>query len=70
MDLKDWQKEIYQSKEFFKGLKIDFFKNRIFIFTPRGDVINLPEGACSIDFAYHIHSEVGNHCAGAKVNGN
>ena len=67
--LRDWQKEIHQSKEFFEGLKIDFFKKRIFIFTPRGDVINLPEGACAIDFAYHIHSEVGNHCAGAKVNG-
>lgn len=67
--LKDWQEEIYKTKEFLEGLKIDFFKNRIFVFTPKGDVINLPEGACAIDFAYHIHSEVGNHCAGVKVNG-
>ncbi|OGZ17669.1 MAG: hypothetical protein A2Z78_00300 [Candidatus Nealsonbacteria bacterium RBG_13_36_15] len=67
--LKNWQKDIYKAQEFFEGLKIDFFKKRIFVFTPRGDVINLPEGACAIDFAYHIHSEVGMHCAGAKING-
>jgi len=67
--LKDWQKEISEIKEFFEGLKFDFFKNRIFVFTPKGDVVDLPEGACPIDFAYHIHTEVGNHCIGAKVNG-
>ena len=67
--LKDWQKEISETKEFFDGLKFDFFKNRIFVFTPRGDVIDLPEGATAVDFAYHIHSEIGNHCNGAKVNG-
>jgi GTP pyrophosphokinase len=67
--LRDWQREIFESKEFLEGLKIDFFKNRIFVFTPMGDVIDLPEGATSIDFAYHIHTEVGNHCSGAKING-
>lgn len=67
--LKDWQQEIHRTKEFFERLKIDFFRSRIFVFTPKGDVINLPEGACAIDFAYHIHTEIGNHCAGAKVNG-
>jgi len=66
--LRDWQKETIKSKDFWEGLKIDFFKNRIFVFTPRGDVIDLPEGACPIDFAYSIHTDVGNHCAGAKIN--
>ncbi len=67
--LQDWQKEISQPKEFLEGLKIDFFKNRIFVFTPKGDVIDLPEGATPVDFAYAIHSEIGNRCAGAKVSG-
>ena len=67
--LRDWQSKILESKDFLEGLKIDFFKNRIFIFTPKGDVIDLPEGACPIDFAYAIHSDVGDHCHAAKVNG-
>ena len=67
--LKDWQDKVLGSEEFLEGLKIDFFKNRIFIFTPKGDVIDLPEGACPIDFAYAVHTDIGNRCAGAKVNG-
>jgi len=67
--LRDWQKEISEDQEFLEGLKIDFFKKRIFVFTPKGDVIDLPEGACPIDFAYNVHTEIGNHCAGAKING-
>jgi GTP pyrophosphokinase len=66
--LRDWQKEITKSKDFWEGLKIDFFKNRIFVFTPKGEVVDLPEEACPIDFAYQIHSEIGDHCAGAKIN--
>jgi GTP pyrophosphokinase len=50
-------------------LKIDVFKNRIFAFTPTGDVIDLPEGAIPIDFAYAVHTDIGNHCFGAKVSG-
>lgn len=65
----EWQKERKSSKEFLEGLKIDFFKHRIFVFSPKGDIIDLPEGATPIDFAYSIHSEIGNHCAAAKVNG-
>jgi GTP pyrophosphokinase len=66
--LQEWQKEIKGSPdEFFQSLKIDFFKDRIFIFTPKGDVINLPDGATPIDFAYNIHSEIGHHCQGALV---
>ncbi|MDO8264932.1 MAG: RelA/SpoT family protein, partial [Candidatus Parcubacteria bacterium] len=67
--LADWQKETIKSQEFLEGLKIDFFKNRIFIFTPKGDVIDLPDGATAIDFAYSLHTELGNHCSSAKING-
>lgn len=67
--LRDWQKEISNSEEFFNDLRIDFFKNRIFVFTPKGDVIDLPEGACPVDFAYAVHTDLGNHCVGAKANG-
>ena len=69
--LQEWQKE-HQEKshdETLAALKIDFFKDRIFVLTPKGDVIDLPDGSTPIDFAYHIHSEVGNHISGAKVNG-
>lgn len=67
--LRDWQKESSDSKEFLENLKIDVFKKRIFVFTPKGDVIDLPEGATTVDFAYHVHSQVGDRCAGAKING-
>ena len=68
--LKDWQKEIGRDdQEFLEGLKIEFFKNHIFAFTPKGDIIELPEEATPIDFAYAIHSEVGSRTVGAKANG-
>lgn len=66
--LKEWQNEVHGSDEFLDSLKIDFFKDRIFVLTPKGDVIDLPEGATPVDFAYQIHSDVGDRCAGAKVN--
>lgn len=56
-------------QEFLDDMRRDFFKHRIFVFTPNGDVVDLPVGATPIDFAYAIHSEVGNHTAGAKING-
>jgi GTP pyrophosphokinase len=68
--LREWQTEIGRDDdEFLDGLKIDFLKNRIFAFTPKGDIINLPEGATPIDFAYSIHSEIGNRTMGAKADG-
>ena len=67
--LRDWQKDVSDTGEFLESLKIDFFKNRIFCLTPKGDAIDLPEGATAVDFAYHVHSQIGNAAAGARVNG-
>ncbi|WMW66408.1 bifunctional (p)ppGpp synthetase/guanosine-3',5'-bis(diphosphate) 3'-pyrophosphohydrolase [Nitratidesulfovibrio liaohensis] len=68
-EILDRQKMETDSKEFMQSLRLDLFKDEVYVFTPRGDVKELPEGATPIDFAYLIHTEVGNHCAGAKVNG-
>jgi len=68
--LREWQKEVKASPdEFLESLKIDFFKDRIFVFTPKGDVIDLPEGATPVDFAYQIHTDIGHSCAEAKIDG-
>ena len=67
--LRSWQKEFSNDEEFLTALKIDFFKDRIFVITPRGEVIDLPVGATPIDFAYQIHTDIGNSCIGARVNG-
>jgi len=67
--IREWQKDFDKPDEFLEALKIDFFKNRIFVLTPKGDVIDLPEGATIIDAAYRIHSEIGNTAVGARVNG-
>lgn len=66
--LKDWQNQFPGSQEFIDALKIDLFSDRIFVLTPKGRVVDLPAGATPIDFAYHIHTDVGNSCIGAKVN--
>lgn len=69
--LREWQNEIGKDDdEFMEGLKIDFFQNHIFAFTPKGDIIDLPEEATPIDFAYAIHSEIGSRAIGAKVDNN
>ncbi|HZH93094.1 MAG TPA: bifunctional (p)ppGpp synthetase/guanosine-3',5'-bis(diphosphate) 3'-pyrophosphohydrolase, partial [Tissierellaceae bacterium] len=65
--LMEWQSDLNDPKEFMEALKIDFFTDEVFVFTPRGDVINLPEGSTPIDFAYRVHTDVGNKCVGAKV---
>jgi len=67
-ELADIQKNIIEKLSDIDELKVDFFKNRIFVFTPQGDVIDLPEDATPIDFAYNIHTDIGNHCNGAKIN--
>ncbi len=68
-ELIDWQHQVKESKEFLHTLKNDFLHHRIFVFTPKGDVVELPMGATVIDFAYSIHSDIGDHAAGARVNG-
>ncbi len=65
----EWQKTVKGSQEFLENIQIDFFKDQIFVFTPKGDVIELPKGSTTIDFAYMIHSDLGDHVAGAKING-
>ncbi len=62
------QKNITDNKEFLKHIKNDLFKDKIFVFTPEGDVIELPENSTPLDFAYHIHTDIGNQCVGAKIN--
>jgi GTP pyrophosphokinase len=67
--LLDWQKELKDPQDYMESLKLDLFEEEIFVFTPKGKVINLPRGSTPIDFAYQIHTDIGNNCIGAKVNG-
>ncbi|MGH2374575.1 MAG: RelA/SpoT family protein [bacterium] len=67
--LLDWQQDLADAREFVKSVRLDLFQNEVFVFTPKGDVIDLPSDATPIDFAYRIHTDVGHHCTGAKVNG-
>ncbi|MBY0376562.1 RelA/SpoT family protein [Patescibacteria group bacterium] len=68
-ELRDLQHVLVEPKKFLEHLKMDFFSDRIFIFTPKGDVVDLPEDSTPIDFAYSIHSDIGDHVIGAKING-
>jgi RelA/SpoT family (p)ppGpp synthetase len=67
--LMEWRQDITDATEFVASLKTDVFQDRVYTFTPKGDVIDLSAGSTSIDFAYHIHTEIGHRCRGAKVNG-
>jgi GTP diphosphokinase / guanosine-3',5'-bis(diphosphate) 3'-diphosphatase len=67
--LMEWQRDLKDPTEFIETVKIDLFQDEVFVFTPKGDVKALPKGATPIDLAYAIHSKVGEHCSGARVNG-
>jgi guanosine-3',5'-bis(diphosphate) 3'-pyrophosphohydrolase len=67
--LMEWQKDLKDPREFMETLKVDLFTDEVYVFTPKGDVINLPNGSTPIDFAYRVHTDVGNKCVGAKVDG-
>ncbi len=67
--LMEWRQDVDDAQEFVDGMKSDVFGDRVYVFTPQGDIIDLPQGATPIDFAYHVHTEVGHRCRGAKIGG-
>ncbi|HXN41672.1 MAG TPA: bifunctional (p)ppGpp synthetase/guanosine-3',5'-bis(diphosphate) 3'-pyrophosphohydrolase, partial [Myxococcaceae bacterium] len=67
--LMEWQQDLKDPKEFLETVKVDLFTDEVFVFTPKGDVKSLPRGATPVDFAFAIHSDIGNRCVGGKVNG-
>ncbi|MCW5878089.1 MAG: bifunctional (p)ppGpp synthetase/guanosine-3',5'-bis(diphosphate) 3'-pyrophosphohydrolase [Anaerolineales bacterium] len=67
--LMDWMQDVDDASQFVDTMKTDVFSDRVYAFTPRGDIIDLPAGATPIDFAYHVHTDVGHRCRGAKING-
>lgn len=64
----DWERELKDPQQFVESLKTDLFEDQVFVFTPDGDIVDLPKGATPVDFAYRIHTEVGHRCRGARVN--
>ncbi|MDQ2871624.1 MAG: bifunctional (p)ppGpp synthetase/guanosine-3',5'-bis(diphosphate) 3'-pyrophosphohydrolase [Candidatus Eremiobacteraeota bacterium] len=67
--LLEWQKDMRDSRVFMENLKLDLFDTQVFVFSPRGDVFSMPAAGTPLDFAYAVHTDVGNHCVGARVNG-
>jgi GTP pyrophosphokinase len=65
----EWRSEVSDAQEFVEGMKTDVFQDRVYVFTPRGDIIDLAAGSTPIDFAYHVHTDIGHRCRGARVNG-
>ena len=67
--LMEWRQDVVDAQEFVDSMKSDVFEDRVYVFTPNGDIIDLPNGSTPIDFAYHVHTEIGHRCRGAKING-
>ena len=67
--LMEWRQDVDDAGDFVDAMKSDVFEDRVYVFTPRGDIVDLPIGSTPIDFAYHIHTDIGHRCRGAKVNG-
>ena len=68
-NMMEWRTDVNDAQEFVEGMKSDVFQDRVYVFTPRGDIIDLPAGSTPIDFAYHVHTDIGHRCRGARVNG-
>ena len=68
-NMMEWQSDVSDAHEFVEGMKTDVFQDRVYVFTPRGDIIDLSAGSTPIDFAYHVHTDIGHRCRGARVNG-
>jgi len=69
VQVSEWPQEVRDASQFVESLKSDIFPERVYVFTPKGDIVDLPRGATPVDLAYHIHTEIGHRCRGAKVNG-
>ena len=67
--LLEWQQQVQDPAEFLHTVKGDLFTEEVYVFTPKGDLHNFPQGASVVDFAYRVHSEIGNHCTGGRING-
>lgn len=65
----EWRTDVKDAQEFVESMQTDVFQDRVYIFTPRGDIIDLPAGSTPIDFAYHVHTDIGHRCRGARING-
>ena len=68
-NMMEWRSDVSDATEFVESMRTDVFQDRVYVFTPRGDIIDLPAGSTPIDFAYHVHTDIGHRCRGAKVNG-
>jgi GTP diphosphokinase / guanosine-3',5'-bis(diphosphate) 3'-diphosphatase len=68
-NMMEWHSDVSDAHEFVEGMKTDVFQDRVYVFTPRGDIIDLSAGSTPIDFAYHVHTDIGHRCRGARVNG-
>jgi GTP pyrophosphokinase len=67
--LMDWRQDVDDASDFVDAMKTDVFEDRVYVFSPKGDIFDLPAGSTAIDFAYHVHTDIGHRCRGAKVNG-
>ncbi len=65
----EWRSDVKDAQEFVDSMRSDVFQDRVYVFTPRGDIIDLPAGSTPIDFAYHVHTDIGHRCRGARING-
>src|SRR5260370_37964751 len=67
--LLEWQQEVQDPRTFLTALKVDLYPDEVYAFTPRGEVLSFPRGATPLDFAYRVHTDLGHHCAGSRING-